>query len=129
MNFMYKHHICIYIDAGTCRNFLSLSRFCNKSLQTYFQMFLFRCKIEMKQGMTQKQGDMALLLAHNQGTYPIIIYLKQMSGGFTQDDSRVQLWLLECLANSQVYPKLKRCTDKTMNHQLLLVYNIVILSN
>ena len=70
----------------------------------------------MKQGMTQRQGDMALLLAHNQGTYPII-YLKQMSGGVTQDDSRVQLRLLKCLANSQVHPELKRCTDKTMNHQ------------
>ena len=82
----------------------------------------------MKQGMTQKQGDMALLLAHNQGAYPII-YLKQMSGGVTQDDSRVQLWLLECLANFQLHTKLKICTDKTLNHQLLLFYNIVILSN
>ena len=66
----------ISIDAGTCTNFLSLSRFCNKSLETYFQIFLFRSKIEMKQGMTSNQGDMALLLAHNQGSYP-------MSGGVT----------------------------------------------
>ena len=76
MNFMYKYHN-LYVDAGTCKSFLSLSRFCNKSLETYFQMFPFRCKIEMKSGMTKKQGDMALLLAHNQGTCPII-YLKQM---------------------------------------------------
>ncbi|XP_015779482.1 PREDICTED: E3 ubiquitin-protein ligase TTC3-like [Acropora digitifera] len=36
-----------------------------------------RCKIEMKQGMTQKQGDMALLLAHNQ----VSCHVKDLASG------------------------------------------------